>query len=143
MTGINDCFMVNSSLCVATSYLKNLKQGKDETEVVGVIDFGAQGLTFSQHKLYFTDPGIVETLSYSCSHLGGLKLTQLLVNHVAQQLVLEKGMDITKNPYFMHKLRLLCDEAKHILSSNEKAFVRLDELPDILVYGCEVSIQQF
>lgn len=36
----------------------------------------------------------------------------------------------------MHKLKLLCDEAKHVLSINEKAFIRLDGLPDILVYGC-------
>jgi hypothetical protein len=45
-------------------------------------------------------------------------------------------MDITKNRLLMNKLKLLCDEAKHILSKSDKAFIRLDGLPDILVYGC-------
>ena len=51
--------MVNTGLCVVTSYLKSQKKGKDETEVMGVIDFGAQGITYSQHKLYFTEPGLI------------------------------------------------------------------------------------
>lgn len=43
----------------------------------------------------------------------------------------------------MHRLKILCDEAKQTLSQSEMAFVRLDGLPDILVYGCEVSSVQF
>lgn len=43
----------------------------------------------------------------------------------------------------MHRLKVLCDEAKQTLSQSEMAFVRLDGLPDILVYGCEVSSLQF
>jgi actin-related protein len=30
-----------------------------------------------------------------------------------------------------------------MLSSNDKAFVRLDGLPNILTYGCEISIREF
>lgn len=52
-------------------------------------------------------------------------------------------MDINKNSLLMHRMRLLCEEAKHTLSSNDHAFVRLDGLPDIVVYGCEVFLPQF
>lgn len=30
-----------------------------------------------------------------------------------------------------------------MLSSHDKAFIRLDGLPDIVVFGMEVSVQQF
>lgn len=63
-------------------------------------------------------------------------MTHLLVDYIVEHLIKEKGMDITQNKFLMNKLKLLCDEAKHILSANDKAFIRLDGLPDILVYGC-------
>ena len=52
-------------------------------------------------------------------------------------------MDISKSKSHMNKLKLLCDEAKQMLSKNDKAFIRLGGLPDILVYGCEVTLQCF
>ena len=102
-------FFVNTNTCLATSYLKNKHKVTDETEVIGSVDFGAQGMTFSLHKLYYTAPGFVETLAYEISHEGGLKLTTLLVDYVSDKLIKEKGMDITKNSFLMHKLKLLCD----------------------------------
>ena len=37
-----------------------------------------------------------------------------------------KGMDISSHPKLMHKLKILCMEAKHTLTQSDRAFVRLD-----------------
>lgn len=58
-------------------------------------------------------------------------------------LIKDKGMDISKIPKIMHRLKILCTEAKHTLSQNEMAFIRIDDLPDIMVYGCEISQNRF
>mgnify|MGYP002362329483 FL=1 len=57
--GISNFCLVNSSVCLAANYLKANPKERDDTEVVCVIDFGAQGLTFSGYKLYHMQTGIV------------------------------------------------------------------------------------
>jgi hypothetical protein len=52
LAGIQDCSFVSSSACVATNYLKANQRDRDDTEVLGVIDFGSQGLTFTCYKVY-------------------------------------------------------------------------------------------
>jgi len=45
-------------------------------------------------------------------------LTNLLADYIVNELIAKKGMDISKVPKHMHKLKILCNEAKHVLSSN-------------------------
>jgi hypothetical protein len=59
LIGINDYCFVNVNNCIAISYLKDNKIDRDETETIGIVDFGDQGLTFSINKLYFMEQGIV------------------------------------------------------------------------------------
>jgi heat shock protein 1/8 len=82
-------------------------------------------------------------LKSEISHLGGNHITNLLSEYVGRQLAQAKGMDVSRTSKIMHRLKILCDEAKQTLSQSEMAFVRLDGLPDILIYGCEVSLVQF
>jgi hypothetical protein len=82
IAGIKEYSLVNVNNCIAVSYLKENKINRDETETIGIVDFGDQGLTFSINKLYFMEYGIVECLDYSISKIGGLMITHLLVDYV-------------------------------------------------------------
>lgn len=82
LTGLEQCFLVNSNACLAANYLTINHRDKDETEIIAVVDFGSQGMTLSLHKLYHTDPRVIETLYYNISHLGGTMITHLLVDYV-------------------------------------------------------------
>lgn len=143
LVGITDYSFVNVNNCIAVSYLKANKISRDETETIGIVDFGDQGLTFSINKVYFMEHGIVECLDYCINKIGGLLITHLLVDYVVDELIAKKGMDIRKDSYLMQKLKIYCQQAKHTLSNHEMAFIRLDGLPDISVYGCEISLAQF
>jgi hypothetical protein len=56
---MNQIFFVSTTASIAASCLKDEKIDKDGTKIIGVIDFGSQGLTFSAFKLHATEPGIV------------------------------------------------------------------------------------
>jgi molecular chaperone DnaK (HSP70) len=141
--GVSHFSLVSTPACIAVAYLRDSRQQRDEREVVAVVDFGDRGLTVTICKVFSQEVGVVEVLRSEFSHLGGNHLTNLLSEHVVRQLAREKGMDVSRTPKIMHRLKVLCDEAKKTLSQSEMAFVRLDGLPDILVYGCEVSALQF
>jgi molecular chaperone DnaK (HSP70) len=140
--GITHFSLVSTAACISVAYLKDGQQ-RDEREVVGVVDFGDRGLSVGVCKVYSQEVGVVEVLRSEISHLGGSHLTNLLSEYVVRQLAQAKGMDVSKTPKIMHRLKVLCDEAKQTLSQSEMAFVRLDGLPDIIIYGCEVSTTQF
>ena len=52
LSGINDCNFVSSSACIAANFLTKNKKGREDTEIIGIIDFGSQGLSFTCYKLY-------------------------------------------------------------------------------------------
>lgn len=49
--GVNHFNFVNTNNCIAVSYLKESGKRKDETEVIGIIDFGDRGFTFTICKI--------------------------------------------------------------------------------------------
>lgn len=53
LAGIKQYSFVNVNNCIAVSYLKESQISRDQTETIGIVDFGDQGLTFSVNKLYF------------------------------------------------------------------------------------------
>ncbi len=114
--GVSHYNFVSTNNCIAISYLKESAKVKDDTEVIGIIDFGDRGFTFTICKIGSVEVGIIEILSCDVTHIGGNALTNLLTDYLAAQLVKNKGMDVSKVPSIMHKLRLLCNEAKHTLS---------------------------
>ena len=74
-----------------------------------MIDFSDRGMNFIIYKIYSTPIGLIEVLSNSFTEIGGNMLTNLLVDHVVRELIVKKGMDITKVSKFMHKLKILCN----------------------------------
>jgi|LakMenEpi03Aug12_release.lakeMendotaPanAssembly.Ray.scaffolds.fasta_scaffold2463085_1 hypothetical protein len=52
LAGILDSTFVSSSACIAANFLISNKKSRDDTEIIGVIDFGNQGLSFTCYKLY-------------------------------------------------------------------------------------------
>lgn len=84
LAGISAFNLVNTNNVIASHYLKTYKRKRDDTEIIGIVDFGDQGLTFSLQKLYFMEMGMIECLDYSVSKLGGLSLTRILVDYVAK-----------------------------------------------------------
>lgn len=82
--GIKSIYFVNSNNCIATFYLKMNKKKRDDSEKIGIIDFGDVGMTFSIYKLYSTSLGIVEVLDHTISYIGGNCLTNILVDYVVK-----------------------------------------------------------
>ena len=62
LAGIEDCSFVSTSACIAANFLKSNQKSRDDTDVIGVIDFGSQGLSFSSYKLYHMEIGVIENL---------------------------------------------------------------------------------
>ena len=143
IAGLTNHTFVTTSHCIAAHYLSSSKQHRDHVERVAVVDFGDRGMAITVYKLYSMERGVVEVVEMDSTRLGGLHITSRLADYVVAQLMQAKGMDITTIPKLMHKLKILSMEAKHTLANSERAFVRLDELPDIRVFGCEVSQKQF
>jgi molecular chaperone DnaK (HSP70) len=114
--GVKDYCFVSTNNCIAVSYLKDIRKKRDETEIIGIIDFGDRGLTFSICKICSVEVGIVEVLRSEASQIGGNVLNGLLVDDIVEHLLKDKGMDVSKSPKIMHKLKILCAEAKHTLS---------------------------
>lgn len=107
--GITRFSLVSCTACIAVAYLRESKSERDEREVIGVVDFGDRGVTVGVCKVFSQEVGVVEVLRSEFSQLGGNHLTNLLVDHVARQLAREKGMDISRTPKIMHRLKVLCD----------------------------------
>jgi len=103
--------IVNEPTAAALAY--GLEQSTDE--VIAVFDFG--GGTFDISILEVGD-GVVEVVSTSGdTHLGGDDIDQLIVDYLVGEFRKDNGIDVSKDPMVLQRLRDAAERAKIDLSS--------------------------
>ena len=88
---------------------------KKKNEQIVVYDFG--GGTFDLSVLEITADTIEVKATGGDTHLGGDDIDQKLIGYIGSEFKKESGVDITKDPLALQRLREAAEKAKHELST--------------------------
>lgn len=122
ISGLNVLRVINEPTAAALAY------GMDKTEdrIIAVYDLG--GGTFDISILEI-QKGVFEVKSTNGdTFLGGEDFDNLLVNHLVSEFKKEQGIDITKDPMAMQRLKEAAEKAKIELSSSLQTDINLPYL---------------
>lgn len=119
IAGFNILRVINEPTAAALSY----GFGKKKPEKIVVFDFG--GGTFDVTILNVA-PDIVEVLATGGeAHLGGNDFDQRIINWIIGQFKKEQGIDLSKDPLALQRLKESAEKAKIELSSTENTEINL------------------
>lgn len=119
IAGFNILRVINEPTAAALSY----GFGKKKPEKIVVFDFG--GGTFDVTILNVA-PDIVEVLATGGeAHLGGNDFDQRIINWIITQFKKEQGIDLSKDPLALQRLKESAEKAKIELSSTENTEINL------------------
>ncbi|KAJ6624103.1 Heat shock 70 kDa protein cognate 5 [Pseudolycoriella hygida] len=122
ISGLNVLRVINEPTAAALAY------GMDKTEdkIIAVYDLG--GGTFDVSILEI-QKGVFEVKSTNGDTLlGGEDFDNVLVNHLVSEFKKEQGIDITKDPMAMQRLKEAAEKAKIELSSSVQTDINLPYL---------------
>ncbi|KAJ8952897.1 hypothetical protein NQ318_006514 [Aromia moschata] len=122
IAGLNVLRVINEPTAAALAY------GMDKTEdkIIAVYDLG--GGTFDISILEI-QKGVFEVKSTNGdTFLGGEDFDNVLVNHLVSEFKKEQGIDITKDPMAMQRLKEAAEKAKCELSSSLQTDINLPYL---------------
>ncbi|XP_017783734.1 PREDICTED: heat shock 70 kDa protein cognate 5 [Nicrophorus vespilloides] len=122
ISGLNVLRVINEPTAAALAY------GMDKTEdkIIAVYDLG--GGTFDISILEI-QKGVFEVKSTNGdTFLGGEDFDNVLVNHLVSEFKKEQGLDVTKDPMAMQRLKEASEKAKIELSSSLQTDVNLPYL---------------
>jgi len=118
--------IINEPTAAAIAYGLD-KQHENEINVL-IFDLG--GGTFDV-SLLTIDDGVFEVMATAGdTHLGGEDFDNRLVSYCVEQFKKSSGLDCTKNPRSMRRLRTQCEAAKRSLSATLRATIEVDSLFD-------------
>lgn len=116
--------IINEPTAAAIAYGLD-KQHENEINVL-IFDLG--GGTFDV-SLLTIDDGVFEVMATAGdTHLGGEDFDNRLVSYCVDQFKKSSGLDCTKNPRSMRRLRTQCEAAKRSLSATLRATIEVDSL---------------
>ena len=119
IAGFNVLRIINEPTAAALAY----GLGRKKTEKVAVYDFG--GGTFDVSILN-TAPDTVEVVATGGeAHLGGRDFDQRIINFVVEQFKKEQGIDLSKDPLALQRLKEAAEKAKIELSSTLETEINL------------------
>ena len=119
IAGLNVRRIINEPTAAALAY--GLDKQKDET--IAVFDFG--GGTFDISILELGD-GVFEVKSTNGdTHLGGDDLDQVLVDYLIREFNKSDGIDLSKDPMALQRLRETAEKAKCELSTSKQTDINL------------------
>jgi molecular chaperone DnaK len=119
IAGLDVKRIVNEPTAAALAYGLD----KKTNEKIAVYDFG--GGTFDVSILEVGD-GVVEVLSVNGdTHLGGDNVDELLIDWLTKTFKTESGIDISKDPMAMQRLKEAAEKAKIELSSAQQTDINL------------------
>ena len=132
--------IINEPTAAAIAYGLD-KQSSRETNVL-IFDLG--GGTFDVSLLTIED-GIFEVKATAGdTHLGGEDFDSRMVNYFANEFKTKhNGMDVTKNPRSLRRLRTACERAKRTLSSSATAAVEIDALFEGIDFYTNITRAKF
>ena len=140
IAGIQVKRIINEPTAAAIAYGLD-KQSSGETNVL-IFDLG--GGTFDVSLLTIED-GIFEVKATAGdTHLGGEDFDSRMVNYFANEFKTKhNGMDVTKNPRSLRRLRTACERAKRTLSSSATAAVEIDALFEGIDFYTNITRAKF
>jgi heat shock protein 1/8 len=116
--------IINEPTAAAIAY--GLDKAHDNEINVLIFDLG--GGTFDV-SLLTIDDGVFEVMATAGdTHLGGEDFDNRLVSYCVGEFKKQTGLDCTKNPRSMRRLRTQCEAAKRSLSATLRATVEVDSL---------------
>ncbi|KAF2745362.1 heat shock protein 70b [Sporormia fimetaria CBS 119925] len=123
IAGLNVLRVVNEPTAAALAYgLDKIGDGKERQVIV--YDLG--GGTFDVSILTI-DEGVFEVQATAGdTHLGGEDFDNRVINYFAKKYNKEKGVDVTKDPKSMGKLKREVEKAKRTLSSQKTAKIEIE-----------------
>ena len=120
IAGLNVKRIINEPTAAALAYGLDKK---DESRVIAVYDFG--GGTFDVSILELGD-GVFEVLSTNGdTHLGGDDIDQALIEWMVSEFKKSNGIDLSKDPMALQRLREEGEKAKCELSSSKTTTINL------------------
>src|SRR5690606_21584489 len=96
---------------------------KKGEETICVFDLG--GGTFDVSILEVADGVVRGIATNGDTHLGGDDFDEVLINHVAEQLKRDKGIDLRNDHMALQRLQEACEKAKKPLSSAQTTDINL------------------
>ncbi len=111
IAGFNVLRVINEPTAAALSY----GFGKKKAEKVVVYDFG--GGTFDVTVLNLAPDTVEVVATGGEAHLGGRDFDQRIINWVVEQFKKEQGIDLSKDPLALQRIREAAEKAKIELSS--------------------------
>jgi molecular chaperone DnaK len=119
IAGFNVLRVINEPTAAALCY----GFGKKKIEKVVVYDFGGGTLDVTVMDV---SPDTVEVLATGGEpHLGGEDFDQRIINWVAEQFQKEQGIDLTKDPLALQRIKEAAEKAKLELSSSLETEINL------------------
>lgn len=111
--------IINEPTAAALAYGLNKKQ----SEKIVVYDFG--GGTFDVSVLEVGDNTVEVKATGGDTHLGGDDFDKVLIDHIVSEYKKQEGVDISKDPLAMQRLKEAAERAKHELSTSTETEVNL------------------
>jgi molecular chaperone DnaK len=119
IAGLEVMRIINEPTAAALAY------GLDKKAQEKIVVFDLGGGTFDVSVLEVAD-GVFRVISTNGdTHLGGDDFDQALINHVADQVQREQGIDLRKDAMAMQRLQEACEKAKKELSTAQSTDVNL------------------
>lgn len=133
--------IINEPTAAALAYGLEQIRGKEEPSNIMIFDLGGGTLDVT---ILTIENGVFEVLA-TCgnTHLGGQDFDNRLVEYFAKEFEKQHGVDVSKHPKALRKLKEKAQESKHILSLNSKTTVEIDSLHDGIDFDCTITRQQF
>jgi L1 cell adhesion molecule like protein len=139
ISGLNVLRIINEPTAAAIAYGLD-KQSEQERNIL-IFDLG--GGTFDV-SLLTIEEGIFEVKATNGhTHLGGEDFDNKLVDFCMADFKKKTGLDISKNPRALRRLRTQCEKAKRILSSAHQAPIECETLAEGEDYNTNISRAKF
>jgi len=119
IAGLDVKRIINEPTAAALAY--GFNRNKDEKIVV--YDFG--GGTFDVTVLEVSDDTIEVKSTAGDSHMGGEDFDQKIIAWITEEFKKDQGVDISKDPLALQRLKEAAEKAKHELSSSNSAEINI------------------
>jgi heat shock protein 1/8 len=137
--GLNVLRIINEPTAAAIAYGLDKKGGGEKN----VLIFDLGGGTFDV-SLLTIENGIFEVKATAGdTHLGGEDFDNKLVDYCTAEFLKRNGVDMTKNPRAMRRLRTQCERAKRILSSSTQTNIEVDSLAESMDFNTVITRAKF
>jgi len=139
ISGLNVLRIINEPTAAAIAY--GLDRQTEQEKNILIFDLG--GGTFDV-SLLAIEEGIFEVKATNGhTHLGGEDFDNKLVDFCLTDFKKKSGIDISKNPRALRRLRTQCEKAKRILSSAHTAPIECETLAEGEDYNTNISRAKF